>query len=152
MAQSPEGRAVFRQITDPLKDEVRRQGLWAAHLPPDMGGQGFGQVKLGLMHEILGQCAYAPERSSATTRPTSGNAELIAVGGTDDAARAVDAAAARRQDAQLLLDDRARRRRRPDAAHHDRRARRRRVGDQRPQVVLVERVDQRLPDRDGQDR
>ena len=63
---------------------MKRQGLWAAHLPPDMGGVGFGQVKLGLMHEILGQCAYAPERSSATTRPTRGNAELIAVGGTDE--------------------------------------------------------------------
>ncbi|NBX03370.1 MAG: acyl-CoA dehydrogenase, partial [Alphaproteobacteria bacterium] len=44
----------------PLKAEVKRQGLWAAHLPPDMGGLGFGQVKLGLMHEILGQCGYAP--------------------------------------------------------------------------------------------
>ena len=31
-------------------------------------------------------------------------------------------------------------------------ARRRRVGHQRPQVVLVERLDQRLPARDGQDR
>ena len=44
----------FAKITAPLKDEVKRQGLWAAHLPPDMGGLGFGQVKLGLMHEILG--------------------------------------------------------------------------------------------------
>ena len=32
------------------------------------------------------------------------------------------------------------------------RARRRRVGDQRPQVVLVERIDRRLPDRDVHDR
>ena len=58
--RTPEGREAFAQITDPLKEEVKRQGLWAAHLPPDMGGLGFGQVKLGLMHEILGQTAYGP--------------------------------------------------------------------------------------------
>ena len=58
--RSDEGRATFKRITDPMKEEVKAQGLWAAHLPPEMGGGGFGQVKLGLMHEILGQCLYAP--------------------------------------------------------------------------------------------
>ena len=81
--RSPEGRATFRRITDPLKEEVRKQELWAAHLPPDMGGLGFGQVKLGLMHEILGQCVYAPA-IFGNQAPDSGNAELIAVGGTED--------------------------------------------------------------------
>ncbi|HEY4607673.1 MAG TPA: acyl-CoA dehydrogenase family protein, partial [Ilumatobacteraceae bacterium] len=96
--RSAEGRAVFRQITDPMKDEVRRQGLWAAHLPPDMGGMGFGQVKLGLMHEVLGQCAYAPS-IFGNNAPDSGNAELIAVGGTD---------AQREQWMQPLLDGKVR--------------------------------------------
>ncbi len=81
--RSPEGREAFRRITDPLKEEVKRQGLWAAHLPPDMGGLGFGQVKLGLMHEILGQCVYAPA-VFGNQAPDSGNAELIAVGGTEE--------------------------------------------------------------------
>jgi acyl-CoA dehydrogenase len=81
--RSTEGRATLRRITDPLKEEVRKQGLWAAHLPPDMGGLGFGQVKLGLMHEILGQCVYAPG-IFGNQAPDSGNAELIAVGGTED--------------------------------------------------------------------
>src|SRR5205807_813563 len=49
--------ATFRRLTDPLKEEVKKQGLWAAHLDPELGGQGFGQVKLGLMHEILGSSA-----------------------------------------------------------------------------------------------
>src|SRR6201992_2873697 len=44
----------------PLQEEVKARGLWAAHLPPDLGGQGFGQVKLGLMNEILGRSIYAP--------------------------------------------------------------------------------------------
>jgi acyl-CoA dehydrogenase len=78
----PGGWEAFARITAPMKAEVKRQGLWAAHLPPDMGGLGFGQVKLGLMHEILGQCQYAPS-IFGNNAPDSGNAELIAVGGTD---------------------------------------------------------------------
>jgi acyl-CoA dehydrogenase len=81
--REPGGRQVFAEITAPMKDEVKRQGLWAAHLPPDMGGLGFGQVKLGLMHEILGQCAYAPS-IFGNNAPDSGNAELIAVGGSEE--------------------------------------------------------------------
>ena len=79
--RAPGGWDRFKQITDPLKEEVKRQGLWAAHLPPEMGGLGFGQVKLGLMHEILGQCSYAPA-IFGNNAPDSGNAELLAVGGT----------------------------------------------------------------------
>jgi acyl-CoA dehydrogenase len=81
--RTPEGRQRFMQITAPMKEEVKRQGLWAAHLPPDMGGLGFGQVKLGLMHEILGQCGYAPS-IFGNNAPDSGNAELLAVGGTQE--------------------------------------------------------------------
>jgi len=81
--REPGGWELFGRISAPLKEEVKRQGLWAAHLPPDMGGKGFGQVKLGLMHEILGQCIYAPG-IFGNQAPDSGNAELIAVGGTDE--------------------------------------------------------------------
>jgi acyl-CoA dehydrogenase len=81
--RTPEGRAVFAEITAPMKEEVQRQGLWAAHLPPDMGGLGFGQVKLGLMHEILGATPYGPS-IFGNNAPDSGNAELIAVGGTEE--------------------------------------------------------------------
>src|SRR5688572_27310901 len=63
----------------PLQDEVKQRGLWAAHLDPELGGQGFGQVKLGLMHEILGQSIYAPF-VFGNNAPDSGNAELIAIG------------------------------------------------------------------------
>jgi acyl-CoA dehydrogenase len=80
--QGREGQARFAKVTAPLKEEVRRQGLWAAHLPPDMGGLGFGQVKLGLMHEVLGATVYGPS-IFGNNAPDSGNAELIAVGGTD---------------------------------------------------------------------
>jgi acyl-CoA dehydrogenase len=42
---------------DRLQLQVQSQGLWAAHLHPSLGGRGFGQVKLALMHEVLGGCA-----------------------------------------------------------------------------------------------
>ncbi|MEA2186675.1 MAG: acyl-CoA dehydrogenase [Solirubrobacteraceae bacterium] len=67
----------------PLQEQVRERGLWAAHLPPDLGGQGFGQVKLGLMHEILGSSIYAPS-AFGNQAPDSGNGELIALAGTEE--------------------------------------------------------------------
>ena len=69
----------FNRISAPMKEEVKARGLWAAHLPPELGGGGFGQVKLGLMHEILGQTAYGPS-IFGNNAPDSGNAELIASG------------------------------------------------------------------------
>ncbi len=67
----------------PLQEQVRARGLWAAHLPPQLGGQGFGQVKLGLMHEILGTSPYAPS-AFGNQAPDSGNSELLALAGTDE--------------------------------------------------------------------
>ena len=66
----------------PLQAQVRERGLWAAHLPPELGGQGFGQVKLGLMHEILGSSPYAPS-AFGNQPPDSGNSELIALAGSE---------------------------------------------------------------------
>jgi acyl-CoA dehydrogenase len=77
------GQALLEQVTRPLKEEVKRQGLWAAHLPPELGGGGFGQVKLGLMHEILGQSGLATP-IFGNNAPDSGNAELLAVGGSEE--------------------------------------------------------------------
>jgi len=62
----------------PLQAEVKRRGLWAAHLPVELGGQGFGQVRLGLMHEILGQTPFGPV-VFGNNAPDSGNAELLAL-------------------------------------------------------------------------
>jgi acyl-CoA dehydrogenase len=67
------------QAIRPMQEEVKERGLWAAHLPRELGGGGFGQVRLGLMHEILGQSAYGPV-VFGNNAPDSGNAELIAIG------------------------------------------------------------------------
>ncbi|MCL4448169.1 MAG: acyl-CoA dehydrogenase family protein [Actinobacteria bacterium] len=63
----------------PLQAQVKAQGLWAAYLPPELGGAGFGQVKLALMHEILGRSVYAP-LVFGNNAPDSGNVELLANG------------------------------------------------------------------------
>src|SRR4030088_1994947 len=49
-----------RAAIAPLQQEVRRQQLWACHLGPELGGAGYGQVKLALMNEILGRSHWAP--------------------------------------------------------------------------------------------
>jgi acyl-CoA dehydrogenase len=72
-----------RAIIDPLKDEVRRQGLWATHLGPELGGQGFGQLKLALLNEILGRSPWA-STVFGTQAPDTGNAEIIAHYGTPE--------------------------------------------------------------------
>jgi acyl-CoA dehydrogenase len=71
------------RIYAPLQAEVRARGLWAAHLPPELGGQGFGQVKLGLMHEILGTSPFAPN-AFGSQAPDSGNSEILALAGTPE--------------------------------------------------------------------
>jgi acyl-CoA dehydrogenase len=67
----------------PLQERVKARGLWAAHLPPELGGQGMGQVRLGLMHEILGSSPIAP-LAFGNAAPDSGNSEILAMAGTPE--------------------------------------------------------------------
>jgi acyl-CoA dehydrogenase len=73
----------LRKIIDPLKEEVRRQGLWATHLGPELGGQGHGQLKLSLLNEILGRSSWAPIIFGCQA-PDTGNAEILAHYGTPE--------------------------------------------------------------------
>ncbi len=68
-------------VAGPLKQAVKDKGLWACHLGPELGGQGFGQVKLGLLNEILGRSIWAPSIFGCQA-PDSGNAEILAHYGT----------------------------------------------------------------------
>ncbi|MCU1452018.1 MAG: acyl-CoA dehydrogenase domain protein [Acidimicrobiales bacterium] len=73
----------LRTIIDPLKAEVRRQKLWATHLGPELGGEGYGQLKLSLLNEILGRSSWAPIIFGCQA-PDTGNAEIIAHYGTPE--------------------------------------------------------------------
>ncbi|WP_109526677.1 MULTISPECIES: acyl-CoA dehydrogenase family protein [Nocardia] len=72
-----------RAILRPLQQRVRERGLWACHLGPELGGQGYGQVRLALMNEILGRSMWAPT-VFGTAAPDTGNAEILAMFGTPE--------------------------------------------------------------------
>ena len=72
-------RGKFRDLQQQVKD----QGLWACHLGPELGGTGYGQVKLALINEILGRSGMAPRLFGAQA-PDSGNAEILAHFGTEE--------------------------------------------------------------------
>jgi acyl-CoA dehydrogenase len=77
------GSAGREKFIKPLQQKVRDQGLWACHLGPELGGQGFGQLKLALINEKLGRNSLAPTVFGCQA-PDTGNAEIIAHYGTPE--------------------------------------------------------------------
>jgi alkylation response protein AidB-like acyl-CoA dehydrogenase len=82
------GAAYSRQpkakaLADPLKQQVKDRGLWALFLDKELGGPGFGQLKLALINEILGRYGSAPV-IFGTQAPDTGNMEMLAAYGTDE--------------------------------------------------------------------
>ena len=73
----------FVRHVRPLQKEVQEMGLWACHLGPELGGLGFGQLKLALLNEILGQSRFAPVVFGCQA-PDTGNAEILAHYGSDE--------------------------------------------------------------------
>jgi acyl-CoA dehydrogenase len=73
-----------RAIIAPLKERVKEQGLWACHLTPDLGGRGYGQLKLALLNEVLGRSSWWAPRIFGTQAPDTGNAEILAHYGTEE--------------------------------------------------------------------
>jgi acyl-CoA dehydrogenase len=76
-SRNPKAKA----LADPLKQQVKDRGLWALFLAPDLGGPGFGQLKLALLNEILGRYRSAPV-VFGTAAPDTGNMEMLAAYGT----------------------------------------------------------------------
>ncbi len=73
---------VDRRVAE-LQAEVKEAGLWAAHLDPEHGGQGYGQVRLGLLQEVLGRAKLA-RLVFGCQPPDSGNSEILARHGTPE--------------------------------------------------------------------
>ena len=72
----------MKAIVDPLKQQVKDRGLWAIFLDKELGGPGFGQLKLALLNEILGKYGSAPNIFGCAA-PNTGNMELLAAYGTE---------------------------------------------------------------------
>jgi len=78
-SRNPKAKA----LADPLKQQVKDRGLWALFLDRDLGGPGFGQLKLALLNEILGRYRSAPV-VFGTAAPDTGNMEMLAAYGTPE--------------------------------------------------------------------
>jgi acyl-CoA dehydrogenase len=76
----------FARVLEPLRARVKDAELWAAHLSPELGGQGFGALQLGLLNEVIGRSAFGPTVFGSQA-PDAGNAELIAASGTPEQKR-----------------------------------------------------------------
>lgn len=74
---------IYEHTIRPLQQRVKERGLWAPHLGPELGGQGYGQAKLALMNEILGRSGWASSIFGCQA-PDSGNAEILAHYGTQE--------------------------------------------------------------------
>jgi len=74
---------VVRAYVRDLQQDVKDQGLWALFLDEELGGPGLGQLKLGLVNEILGRYPAAPQLFGAAA-PDTGNMEILAAYGTDE--------------------------------------------------------------------
>jgi acyl-CoA dehydrogenase len=86
---------VRAELIPPLQEKVKANGLWACHLRPELGGQGYGQLKLALLNEWVGRSDCGPTVFGSQP-PDSGNSEIIAAFGTE---------AQREQYLQPLLDN-----------------------------------------------
>lgn len=77
---------LFQALVPPLQAQVRERRLWACHLGPELGGAGYGQVRLALINEILGRALFAPIVFGCQA-PDSGNGEILAHFGTPEQKR-----------------------------------------------------------------
>ena len=46
------GDARSMAVARPLRERVKAEKLWACHLDPELGGEGYGQVKLALLKYV----------------------------------------------------------------------------------------------------
>ena len=74
---------IRKALIPPLQNVVKERGLWACHLTPELGGRGYGQLKLALMNELLGRTKCGPVIFGIQA-PDTGNTEILAHYGTDD--------------------------------------------------------------------
>ena len=73
----------MKALVDPLRQKVKDQGLWAVFLDKELGGPGFGQLKLALLNEVIGRYGTAPSIFGCQA-PDTGNMEILAAYGTEE--------------------------------------------------------------------
>ena len=71
------------EILKPLQAKVKPLGLWAPHMPEEVGGMGIGVVGLALMNEIIGRSPIGPMVFGCPA-PDAGNCEILHLYGTEE--------------------------------------------------------------------
>ena len=66
-----------------LQAKVKKLGLWAPHMPEEVGGMGIGVVGLALMNEVIGRSPIGPLIFGCQA-PDAGNCEILHLFGTDE--------------------------------------------------------------------
>jgi alkylation response protein AidB-like acyl-CoA dehydrogenase len=66
-----------------LQGKVKELGLWAPHMPEEVGGMGIGVVDLALMNEIIGRSPVGPIIFGCQA-PDAGNCEILHLFGTEE--------------------------------------------------------------------
>ena len=74
----------LHEAIKPLQKQVKEHDLWAGHLDTELGGQGYGQVKLALLNEIIGRSTLIAPSVFGNQAPDSGNSEILGLYGTDE--------------------------------------------------------------------
>jgi alkylation response protein AidB-like acyl-CoA dehydrogenase len=70
-------------VLRPIQERVKSLGLWAPHMPVEVGGMGIGVVGLALMNEIIGRSPLGPV-SFGCQAPDAGNCELLHLFATEE--------------------------------------------------------------------
>jgi len=83
----PNERQFFPGLPDrvlrPIQARVKEAGLWAPHMPEEVGGMGIGVVGLALMNEIIGRSPIGPVAFGCQA-PDAGNCEILHLFGTEE--------------------------------------------------------------------
>lgn len=77
-------RGLPKELLKTLQQKVKEAGgLWAAHLPAEVGGTSSGFVSLGLLSEIIGRSPIGPYVFGSMA-PDAGNGEILLHAGTPE--------------------------------------------------------------------
>jgi alkylation response protein AidB-like acyl-CoA dehydrogenase len=79
---SDEGEGLPLEVLRGLQAKAKAQGLWAPHMPEEVGGMGIGVVALALLNEVIGRSPIGPIVLGCQA-PDAGNCEILHLYGTE---------------------------------------------------------------------
>ena len=104
---SDEGEGLPLERLRAIQAQAKAHGLWAPHMPVEVGGMGIGVVGLALLNEVIGRSPIGPI-SLGCQAPDAGNCEILHLYGTEAQKRTLATPQRGGGDPLVLLHDRAR--------------------------------------------